>query len=185
MIYDTPYIFSQSGLKSIKRCVDSFMQYTFMFLCRLIGLLWMDSGPICYLLFSFYLIDMRSVRVWLMTWFSSWQILLLFLANFFRPAGKMIISSRLRLGQIIFIGALINCLSLYNPLITTISHLLWMLSMNRKCQIFNILIVMLLLKGKWGGNGFAFLVKHAAMANHSWNIESLMFQFVCQSRLYF
>ena len=36
-----------------------------------------------------------------------------------RLAGKMIISPRLRLGQIIFIGALINCLSLNNPLITT------------------------------------------------------------------
>ena len=32
----------------------------------------------------------------------------------------MIISPRLRFGQIIFIGALINCLSLNNPLITTI-----------------------------------------------------------------
>ena len=37
-----------------------------------------------------------------------------------RLAGKMIISTRLRLGQIIFIGALINCLSPNNPLITTI-----------------------------------------------------------------
>ena len=37
-----------------------------------------------------------------------------------RLAGKMITSPRLRLGQIIFIGALINCLSLNNPLITTI-----------------------------------------------------------------
>ena len=37
-----------------------------------------------------------------------------------RLAGKMIISPRLRLGKIIFIGALINYLSLNNPLITTI-----------------------------------------------------------------
>ena len=40
-----------------------------------------------------------------------------------RLAGKMIISPRLRLEQIIFIGALINCLSLNKPLITTISSL--------------------------------------------------------------
>ena len=40
-----------------------------------------------------------------------------------RLAGKMIISPRRPLGQIIFIGALINCLSLNNPLITTISGL--------------------------------------------------------------
>ena len=36
----------------------------------------------------------------------------------------MIISPRLRLGQIIIIGAIINCLSLNNALITTIIHLI-------------------------------------------------------------
>ena len=37
--------------------------------------------------------------------------------------GKLIISPRLHLGQIIFIGALIKCLSFNNPLITTINLL--------------------------------------------------------------
>ena len=43
----------------------------------------------------------------------------------FRLADKMIISPRLRLRlrQIICIGALINCLSLNNPLITTIKQI--------------------------------------------------------------
>ena len=51
-------------------------------------------------------------------------------------AGKMIISPWLRLGQIIFIGALINCLAYNHHHITTIVHIRWHYENLRNRAIF-------------------------------------------------